>query len=207
MGAYLIYGLGLVALAALVYVGVVAIRSYFRFYGTRLVTCPETKKPAAVALDVRHAATESILGPPQFRLSECSRWPEREGCGQECLRQIERSPEDCLVRNIVAKWYQGKKCVYCLKPFETVNDIFHHKPALSGSDRKTVEWDEIRPEKLPEVLGTSLPVCWTCHMVEIFRRERPDLVLDNPWQNRQGEWTHREVGPPPRAGDHVEGHH
>ena len=207
MDSYLISGLGAVAVAALVYAVVVAVRAHRRFYGARLVTCPETKQPAAVTLDVRDAATESILGPPRFRLSECSRWPEREGCGQECLRQIEHSPEDCLVRNIVAKWYQGKKCVYCFKPFETVDDIFHHKPALSGPDRKVVEWDEIKPEKLPEVFATALPVCWTCHMVEIFRRERPELVVENPWQDRQGEWTHRGVGPSPGAGDHVAVHH
>jgi hypothetical protein len=29
------------------------------------------------------------LSQPHLRLSECSRWPERQGCGQECLSQIE----------------------------------------------------------------------------------------------------------------------
>jgi hypothetical protein len=28
-------------------------------------------------------------GVPEVRLKECSRWPERGGCGQDCLIQVE----------------------------------------------------------------------------------------------------------------------
>jgi hypothetical protein len=65
------------------------IRVHFRFDGTRLVTCPETHKPAVVAVAARSMGMEAILGEPCLRLSECSRWPMRQGCGQDCLRQIE----------------------------------------------------------------------------------------------------------------------
>jgi hypothetical protein len=170
---------------SIVAVGVVFVifragRAYFRFRGTRLVTCPETKQAAAVTLDAGKAARESIVGAPHFRLDECSRWPERQDCGQECLRQIEMAPQDCLVRNIVAQWYVGKKCVYCGKPIETVDDFGHHRPALLDARRETTEWNEIRPEKLPEVFAAYLPVCWSCHIAETFRREHADLVVDRP---------------------------
>ncbi|HLY63431.1 MAG TPA: hypothetical protein VKV95_22040 [Terriglobia bacterium] len=181
---------GLIAAGGLGYAMFVAVRSYLRFYGTRLVTCPETKREAAVALDAAKVARESLLGDPHFRLSACSRWPERKDCGQECLGQIEKAPEDCLVKNIVGKWYAGKSCAYCQKPFESADDIFRHRPALMGTDLKSMEWDEIRPEELPETFRTALPICWSCHIAETFRYQHPDLVVDNPWQNRQGEWTH-----------------
>lgn len=171
-----------IAAVGAAYAAIRAGRSYFRFRGDRLVTCPETKQPAAVALDARKAARESILGTPSFRLSECSRWPQRQDCGQECLRQIELAPEDCLVRNIVAKWYAGKKCAYCGKPIETVDDFSHHRPALLDAQRKTVEWNEFRPEKLPAAFAAYLPVCWSCHIAETFRREHSDLVVDRPWR-------------------------
>src|SRR5690242_10824350 len=194
MKYFLAYFVAILAWGGLGYIIFVAVKSYLRFYGTRLVTCPETKQAAAVALDTKYAFNESIIGTSRFRLSHCSRWPERRGCRQECLSQIERSPVDCLVRNIVGRWYAGKKCAYCRKPFKTADDIFHHRPALMGPDLKSMEWDEVRPEKLPEVFSFALPVCWSCHIAETFRQRHPDLILDNPWQNRQNEWIHRETG-------------
>jgi hypothetical protein len=178
----LVYVTVAVAAIGLVYVAFRAFRSYSRYRGTRLVICPETRQPAAVAVNAALAAEETVLGTPHLELTKCSRWPERQGCGQACLRQIEVAPAECLVKNIVGKWYAEKKCAYCGKPFESVEDIFHHKPALMDAQRKSFEWDDIRPETLPEVFSTCLPVCWSCHMVETFRREHPDMVVDNPWQ-------------------------
>ena len=72
-------------------------RVWLRYRGDRLVTCPETRQPVGVALDVRHAAWSGLGHAPSLRLETCSRWPERRDCGQECLRQIEhvlqREPE------------------------------------------------------------------------------------------------------------------
>jgi len=76
-------------------------RVYSKFRGTRFVTCPETHKPAVVQVAAKSMGMQAILGEPSFRLSECSRWPMRQGCGQDCLRQIE--PPASEVR-ISAAW-------------------------------------------------------------------------------------------------------
>jgi hypothetical protein len=68
------------------------IRVYSRFRGTRLVTCPETRQAAVVEVAARSMGMQAIWDEPRLRLSECSRWPMREGCGQECLSQIETRP-------------------------------------------------------------------------------------------------------------------
>ena len=94
-------------LLSLIPVAWVALRAYRRFRGTRVITCPETGCAAAVEVDKGHAAATYAIGEPDLRLTSCSRWPEREGCGQECLSQIEASPEGCLVRNMLIEWYQG----------------------------------------------------------------------------------------------------
>jgi len=154
-----------------------ALRTYLKFRGKRLVSCPETHKPAAVRVAAGKAALEVTVGNHQLRLSECSRWPEREACGQECLAQIQEAPKACLVWTIINQWYQGQKCVYCHKPFGEIH--WHdHPPALLGSERRTVEWDKIPTEKLQEVMGTHWPVCWNCHIAQTFRREHPELVVD-----------------------------
>lgn len=80
--------------AYLGYRAIHGIRVYFRFRGTRLVTCPETHQAAVVEVAARSMGMQSILGEPCLRVSECSRWPMRGSCGQDCLRQIEARPSE-----------------------------------------------------------------------------------------------------------------
>lgn len=153
------------------------IRAYLKFRGKRVVTCPETNKTEAVDVAAGEAALGTFFDEPTLRLSHCSRWPERQDCGQECLKEIEIDPENCLVWSLVWKWYEGKKCVYCQKPFSSLHHL-DHAPALLGQDFRTVEWKSIRPEELPRVFATHQPVCWNCHVAESFRRLHPELVTD-----------------------------
>ena len=100
MGNWLIVlAIGFVSLILLRYVV-----NWLRFRGERVITCPENLRPAGVTVEAGRAVT---LG--SFRLADCSRWPERAGCGQQCLAQIAESPEACLVRNILAQWYGGRE--------------------------------------------------------------------------------------------------
>jgi hypothetical protein len=155
------------------------IRAYFELRGKRLVTCPENHQTAAVELDAKHAAHEALFRKGQMRLSECSRWPERKDCGQQCLSQIEQAPADCLVRNIVINWFNDKNCVYCGRSIAEVKEWWvDHKPALLTPEKKTIFWNEFPAEKLPELFTQCAPVCWSCNVTEKFRREHPELVTD-----------------------------
>lgn len=148
---------------------------YFKYRGKRLITCPETREPAAVAVAAGRLSAKALGHIPELRLKECSRWPERENCGQDCLSEVEADPESCLVWNIVNTWYAGKECAFCHKPFGRIN--WHdHRPAVIDTAGKTVQWTDVPPEKLPEVFATHWPVCWDCHITESFRREHPELV-------------------------------
>jgi hypothetical protein len=156
-----------------------AVRVLFRYRGTMLFTCPETGKSACVKVAAGDAARSSLVGRPKIHLSDCSRWPERQNCGQECRSQLGANPESCLVWTKVCAWYRGRACVYCHKPFNELH--WHdHKPALIGPVRKTVQWNEVAAEKLPELFETHLPVCWSCHIAETLRRKYPERVVDRP---------------------------
>jgi len=161
-----------------------ALRAYFTFRGKRLVTCPETHKPQAVDVNAGEAALGVFFVEPTLRLKECSRWPERQDCGQECLEQIEVDPASCLVWNMVTKWYEGKKCVFCHKRMPPLAHL-DHPPALIGPDFRSREWKGIRPEQLPEIFSTHQPVCWNCHVAETFRRLHPELVTDRAPEPRR----------------------
>jgi len=73
------------------------IRVYFKFRGTRVVTCPETHKAAVVEVAAKSMGMQAILDEPCLRVSECSRWPMCKGCGQDCLREIEARPSELRI--------------------------------------------------------------------------------------------------------------
>jgi hypothetical protein len=170
-----LFYLGII-LVLIVWAGRAAL-SYFRVRGVRVVSCPETAKAVGVEVDAARAAVHPFIESRHFRLKSCSRWPERRDCGQECLAQIAAAPDGCLARVILTEWYKGKTCVFCAKPFGEL-DWFEHKPALMDPKQFSVDWEEIAPEKLDEVLATHKPVCASCHVAATFRRLYPDLFID-----------------------------
>ena len=117
------------ALAAVVGVVYMALRTtgraWLKFRGTRVVTCPETKEPAAIQVEAGHAAWTRFSG-PDLRVKQCSHWPgtwaaaptrERRNCDEGCLSQIEAAPKDCLVRTVLTNWYQGKNVSIVASPW------------------------------------------------------------------------------------------
>jgi hypothetical protein len=167
----------LVGLGALFLFGRRLVAAWLRYRGTRVVVCPESREMVAVEVDARHAAFTAGPGRSDLRLEACTRWPEKRNCGQECLGQIEGAPEACLLRNILADWYQGKTCAFCGRAFEAV-EWHDHKPTLLAKNDAIVDWSSFPPEQVIDVLATHRPVCWDCAVAERFRRDHPELVTD-----------------------------
>jgi len=59
--------------------------AYRRARVARAVMCPQAGQSAVIVLDPRDAALMHILGNPARRIQSCQNWPERQGCGRECL--------------------------------------------------------------------------------------------------------------------------
>ena len=174
----------LTAAAAAVVVAIVvrAIRlAWMKYRGPMLVECPENHETAAVGLKMGQAVVTAGFGQPRLELRQCSRWPEKEACGQECLKQIEAQPADCMVRTVVTRWYEDKSCASCGKPLGRI-DWLERRPALMSPEGVTVQWPDVPPEELRAVFATHKAVCWDCHIAESFRRQHPDLVTENRWK-------------------------
>ena len=174
--------IALIILAAALWLGIKLVRSSSRFRGSRIVTCPETNRPTIVEVDALHASLTSTVGLPDIRLKDCSRWPIKEQCGQECLMELDVAPEGCLVSGVLMRWYRDKNCVYCRKAFPELHWV-DHRPALLSADGKLLAWDEVKLEQLRSVLESHAPVCWDCYIAQTFRHDHPDLVVIRPWQN------------------------
>jgi hypothetical protein len=184
--AALVLAAGLAALLLAFVFGGRLLAAWRRYRGTRVVVCPESRELVAVEVDAAHAARSAAAGRPDLRLDACTRWPERAGCGQECLGQIESAPESCLLSHILADWYVGKHCALCGRAFQAIH--WHdHAPGLRAPDGSLLTWQGFRPERVIDVLATHAPVCWDCRVAETFRAEHPELVTDRP----------PRLGPPP----------
>ena len=104
------------------------------------------------------------------RLSSCSRWPERAGCGQKCLTQIATAPDGCLLRSIVTSWYAGKSCVECGR-------LITEPAALRLFDGTSHEWSDFTPQDLPNLFVISEPLCWHCNNVNELARLRSNYIV------------------------------
>lgn len=158
------------------------IRAYSRYRGTKIVTCPETGRPAVVEVDALHASLTSTVGPPDIRLNDCWRWPLQERCGQECLTDLDVAPGQCLVSGVLMRWYRDKNCFYCRQAFSEVQWL-DHQPALLTPGGVLLSWKDVKVNDLRTVLATHSPVCWNCYIAQSFRVDHPDLVVYRPWRN------------------------
>jgi len=167
----------LIATVVALYAGV-ALVAWFRMRGTRIVVCPETKAPAAVAVDCAHAAASAVWERSDLQLTSCSRWPEREGCNQPCVAQIEIAPHDTLATSILSRFFQGKACAICHGAIPKVHAGNPKPGLLNPISHDLYAWHDIPAQDLTAMLRTHLPVCSNCQVAETFRREHGDLVVD-----------------------------
>jgi len=137
--------------------------AWIRFRNHFIVTCPADQKAAGVVADRAHAAWTAWRGTAELRLSGCTHWPEHAGCDQGCREQIERAPEDCLARTILAKWYADKCCVECGEPLGAAY-WNASKPVLLTRERGLQTWDEVALDRLPATLDSAKPVCFECYV-------------------------------------------
>ena len=65
---------------------------YNHYRGGRAVICPETHRQVGVRFDALRVAASELRGRPVFRLADCTRWPQRADCGQDCIPHALEAP-------------------------------------------------------------------------------------------------------------------
>ncbi len=76
----------IIAVAVLYVLLPLVAETFRRFRGTRSVRCPIAGEEANIDLDARRAALTSAFGRVLLRVKECSLWPQRKGCAQDCVQ-------------------------------------------------------------------------------------------------------------------------
>jgi len=121
-GAFIIVGLP-VALS---------LQDYRKNRGRQSVICPDSGEPVDVEVDRKFAFWTALRGQEHSRLLSCAHWPEKGSCGQECLEQIDPSPEN--IEHLLTKWYEGKSCAICTRALSP-SDWRRSRLALSMKSR------------------------------------------------------------------------
>jgi len=164
LGAFLLTGLP-VALS---------LQNYFRNRGRQAVICPDSGEPTDVEVDSKFAFLSAWRGVEHSQLQSCSRWPEKGDCGQECLEQLEDSPEN--IERFLKKWYEGKSCAICQRAL-TPSDWRRSRLAVLNQQQQLFELRQMFLETLQSALQEMRPLCWNCHQEERERQAVPARVL------------------------------
>jgi hypothetical protein len=151
-----------------------SIQDYYNNRGRQSVTCPDSGQATDVEVDGKFSFWAALRGQQHSRLQSCSRWPEKGDCGQECLAQVDPSPEN--VDRLLSKWYEGKTCADCAR---ALGEVDWRQSQLAGLDqnRKLVELREMTLDRVASELENIRPPCWTCHQEERERQKVPARIL------------------------------
>ena len=81
IGAVILLGIFYVLLPRVTYI-------FRRYRKKRVLRCPETGMLVEVDLDPRFVALSSPFGQPLLRVKNCTLWPKKKECAQECLKDV-----------------------------------------------------------------------------------------------------------------------
>jgi hypothetical protein len=160
IGAAVLVGLPLVS----------TLQSYFNNRGRRRVICPDDRQAAEVEVDPKFALHAAIQGKELARVGTCTHWPENGDCGQECLAQVEATPQN--LDRLLTKWLDGKPCNVCGRLLAPADWRFG-RMGLLNEDFKLVEMRQLDVNNLGAVAQPTRPLCWSCHQQEKQRQSAP----------------------------------
>jgi hypothetical protein len=84
--------IGVVAIVAGFALVAAAASAWWKWRGTRLVVCPESRQIAAVKVGALRVVLTAAHGRTWLRIESCTRWPQEHTCDQRCLRQVVARP-------------------------------------------------------------------------------------------------------------------
>jgi len=151
-----------------------SLRTYFQNRGRQSAVCPENGQSVDVEVDNKYGFWTALRGQEHSRLKSCTRWPEKGDCGQECMAQVDPSPEN--VERLMLSWYKGKACAICARSIAP-SDWRRGRLAWLDAQYKLVELRQVNLKQLQSALHEMRPLCWTCHQEERVRQAVPPRIL------------------------------
>src|SRR5205085_6894694 len=133
-----------------------------------VVVCPDTRRPAAVTIDIGHAMATAVWEKPDLRLATCSRWPEGQDCDQLCAGQIEGTPSETRPKALAARFFAGRRCAICQRSIDPLSVITLQPGFMDPQTREVQAWNEVAPQDLPGAIASRRALCSNCTLAESF---------------------------------------
>ncbi len=159
MLAWSVFLMFLVAIAVVTCV-VVLLKPDTYFTRHHTIVCPEAHAQTDIEIDRAHRLKTLLRGTSELRVAGCDRWPERQGCDEECLLQVDLKP--AVLQRTLRKWYAGKSCALCDRVL-TEDDWRQGRFSALDGDNKFVSPAALPLRDLPQHVSRYRPVCWQCH--------------------------------------------
>ena len=88
------------------------------------------------------------------------------------------NPHDAATTAQLRRFFEGKVCAACGRPIPPVHLGDQRPGLLNHETREEIAWDDIPAANLSATLDRHAPICSHCLIVESFRRQHPELVVD-----------------------------
>jgi hypothetical protein len=76
------------------------------------------------------------------------------------------------------QFFEGKPCAACSRPIPPVHAGELRPGLLNAEKHEAIPWEDIPVANLSTTLEGHVPICSNCLIIETFRRQHPDLVVD-----------------------------
>ena len=102
----------------------------------------------------------------------------RPPAGRREARHARSNPHDAATTAQLKRFFEGKVCAACSRPIAPVHAGELRPGLLNTKTQEAIAWADIPTANLSFALESHDPLCSHCAVVETFRREHPELVVD-----------------------------
>ncbi len=131
---------------------------------------------SAVLLVIVVVASATIVGSTFFTL----RWFRAATRAPVDVKpsHAKSNPHDAATTAQLKHFFEGKECAACSRPIPPVHLGDQRPGLLNAKTHEEIAWDDIPAANLSTTLESHAPICSHCLIVEAFRRQHPELVVD-----------------------------
>jgi hypothetical protein len=93
-------------------------------------------------------------------------------------RHAKSNPHDAAKTAELKHFFEGKACAACSRPIPPVHAGELRPGLLNADTHESIAWTDIPAANLSTTLERHVPICSNCLIIEGFRRQHPELVVD-----------------------------
>jgi hypothetical protein len=93
-------------------------------------------------------------------------------------RHAKGNPHDAATTAQLKHFFEGKQCAACSRPIPPVHVGDLRPGLLNATTHEEIAWGDIPAADLSATLESHVPICSSCLVIEAFRRQHAELVVD-----------------------------